>query len=111
MGETALKQHIWLALGSRPELGKYAVRNRGAAADRRGQLVRFGDFPSAADITGILPDGRRVELEVKTAVGRLTEGQRDFGAMILANKGVWAVVRSADEAIAVVEAALAGRSA
>lgn len=106
MSESALTHAIWLALGRRADLGKFARRNRGVAIGARGQSVRFGDFDGAADITGILVDGRRVELEVKTAKGRLSEQQVAFGAMIVANQGVWGVARSVDEAIAIVERAL-----
>ena len=71
--------------------------NVGAAKDGK-RFVRFG-LPGSADITGILADGRRLEIEVKGPKGKLSERQRYFGEMIRAFGGVYIVVRSAAELI------------
>lgn len=110
MKETEIQQGILLALGSRPDLCKVARRNRGTAkrtlGNGREQWVKFGDFEGGADITGILCDGRRLEVEVKGAKGRQEEDQKNFEAMIRSYNGVYVLARSVEEAVAGVEAAL-----
>lgn len=64
--------------------------------------MQFGT-PGAADITGILPDGRRLEIEVKAATGRQSEQQKKYQAMIERFNGVYVLARSVEEAIAGVE--------
>lgn len=66
------------------------------------QVVRFG-LPGQADLTGILAHtGRRLEIEVKSAVGRQTKQQRRFQDMIHSFGGLYILARSVDD----VEAAL-----
>lgn len=84
------------ALAGRADLR--AWRNNVGAARDRGRFVRFG-LPGSADITGIFDDGRRLEIEVKAAGGRLSQKQKFFGAMIEQFGGVYIVVRSAAELI------------
>lgn len=62
-------------------------------------------IPGAADITG-LARGRRLEIEVKAATGRLREDQVEFGRMVLENGGIYLVVRSEEEAVAMVRDAM-----
>ena len=50
-----------------------------------------------ADLTGILPDGRRLEIEVKSDGGRQTEDQRNFQWMIERFGGVYVLARSLDD--------------
>lgn len=112
MRESEIQQGILLALGARPDLCRIARRNRGKAKRTlpggREQWVNFGDFDGAADITGILVDGRRLEIEVKGAKGKQTPEQVAFEAMIRRFQGVYVVARSVDEAVAAVEAAVKG---
>lgn len=68
------------------------VAFRGEAA------VRYGII-GGGDISGILRDGRRLEIEVKTGRGKQTEQQKNFEAMILAHNGVYIVARDVDETI------------
>lgn len=50
--------------------------------------IRFG-VPGQADISGLIgPDGRRLEIEVKTGTGKLHEGQKNFREMILDLGGI-----------------------
>lgn len=52
----------------------------------------------AADLTGIYDDGRRIEIEVKSATGRQTPDQVAWANMIRTRGGVYALARSVDEA-------------
>jgi hypothetical protein len=72
-----------------------------------GRFVRFG-VVGQADISGLVRGGKRVELETKLPGGKwkVTAEQLAFGARITDLGGLWAVVRSVDEAVAVVEGAL-----
>jgi hypothetical protein len=67
-------------------------QNTGVAVyrDRRGKkrYVKYG-FPGAADITGILPDGKRLEVECKVPGNSPSPQQRAFAAMIRAHGGVY----------------------
>lgn len=105
MTEHEIQQAILLALGGRRDLRIW--RNNSGVAFGKGRAVRFG-VVGQADLSGILKGGRRLEIEVKRRGERPTEEQVSFGAMIQRYGGVWAVVRSVEEAIAVVEASLAG---
>jgi hypothetical protein len=67
------------------------------------RVVRFG-VPGQADLTGILPGGRRLEIEVKSTDGRQTEEQRNYQRMIERMGGVYVLARSVDD----VRRALAG---
>lgn len=58
--------------------------------------VKFG-LKGAADFTGILPDGRRIEVECKRPGGRQSPDQRAFQLMIERNGGVYLLVESLDE--------------
>lgn len=80
-------------------------QNTGAARTARGRTIRFG-IPGQADITGILPGGRRLEIECKSATGRLTPEQREFGERVTAAGGLWVVARTLDDALNAVLAAV-----
>ena len=62
-----------------------------------------GAPPGAGDLSGILADGRRLEIEVK-AQTKQSEDQKAWQAMIERFGGVYILARSAEEAIASVEA-------
>jgi hypothetical protein len=79
--------------------------NSGVASTRDGsRFVRFG-VPGQADLSGILKGGRRVELEVKTAAGRVSPQQQAFGEMVSRYGGLYAVVRCVEDAVAAVDGA------
>jgi hypothetical protein len=63
-----------------------------------GRFVRFG-VKGQGDITGLLPGGRRLEIEVKTATGKVSEEQLEFGVRINSHGGLWFVARSVEEAL------------
>jgi len=56
-----------------------------------------------SDILGILPDGRFLAIEVKSAKGVVSGEQRDFINKINNSKGVAFVARSLDDVIKVLE--------
>lgn len=60
------------------------------------QPVTFGR-PGAGDITGILPDGRRLEVECKSPTGIQSEKQKKFQATIERNNGVYILARSVED--------------
>lgn len=62
-----------------------------AGAGGKRYFVRL-NRPGAADLTGILPDGRRIEVEVKTGEGKPNPNQLEFRAMIAQNRGVYLLV-------------------
>lgn len=66
------------------------------AARLRGQRVTFG-VPGQADLTGILPDGRRLEIEVKSPDGVQSEVQKNYQKMIEKFNGVYILARSVDD--------------
>jgi hypothetical protein len=76
--------------------GVFAWRNNTGTAWINGQPVSFG-YPGSADITGILPDGRRLEIECKSATGKQSDKQKKFQANIERNHGVYILVRSVKE--------------
>ncbi len=106
MTESVLLAQVLAWLASTP--GVMAWRsNTGAARDKRGRLVRFGAV-GAADITGVLRGGRRLEIEIKSASGRVTDEQAAFGERINAMGGLYFVAWRLDEVVERVTAALRG---
>ena len=72
-----------------------ALAPRALEAARR--VIRFG-VEGAADLSGILAGGRRLEVEVKSERGRQSDEQHAYQAMIERFGGVYILARSADEA-------------
>jgi hypothetical protein len=94
MTEKEVQNAILRAFGTLPGLRLWRA-NVGVA--RVGQrVVRFG-IPGQGDLTGILPDGRRLEIEAKSAVGRQSPEQRAFQNMIERFHGVYILARSVDD--------------
>lgn len=58
--------------------------------------VRAG-IPGCADLSGILSDGRRLEIEVKSTRGRQSKQQLAFQRMIQRFQGVYILARSIDD--------------
>ncbi len=50
--------------------------------------------PGAADLSGIMIDGRRLEIEVKTETGRQSLKQERYMKMIRAMNGIYILTRS-----------------
>jgi hypothetical protein len=60
--------------------------------------VKFG-LKGQPDITGILPDGRRLDIECKSVTGRLSPEQAHFIAALKNNGGCAFVARSVDDVV------------
>jgi len=58
----------------------------------------FG-YKGSADITGILKNGKRLEIEVKDEKGKQSKDQKEFERMIKKNKGVYILARGLDDII------------
>jgi len=72
--------------------------NTGAAQTESGRFIRFG-VPGMSDIIGILPGGRFLAIEVKSAKGAATEAQLIFLAEIAKAGGLAFVARSVEDVI------------
>jgi hypothetical protein len=73
--------------------GIFAWRNNTGAAQVDGKrFVRFG-IKGSPDILGVMPDGRMLCVECKSATGRQTPEQRAFGEAVIARGGVYVVAR------------------
>jgi len=92
--EKQIQNDILRAFGTLPQLRIWRA-NVGVAriGDR---IVRFG-VPGQADLTGILRDGRRLEIEVKSPTGRQTPDQQAFGRMIERFNGIYILARCPDD--------------
>ena len=99
--EIEIVNEVLQILGQRPELCRVWRQNTGCLLDTLGRPVRFG-VNGAGDISGLLVDGRRLEIEVKTETGKQSDEQKNFEAMIRRFGGVYLLVRSAEEALRMV---------
>ena len=90
---------------TRRPFGAFWRQNTGAFVIKDGsgarRFVRCG-ISGQADITGVL-EGLRIEIECKTAKGKLSAAQEAFGRMIRENGGAYVVVRSVTELIAAIK--------
>lgn len=50
-----------------------------------------------ADLSGIYKDGRRLEVEIKTETGKLSEKQNNFKNVIDVFNGIYIIIRNASE--------------
>lgn len=89
--EKALQNEILRAFGTLPGLRLWRANCGVARIGTR--VIRFG-IPGQADLTGILPDGRRLEIEVKSPTGRQTSEQVSFQNMIERFNGIYILARS-----------------
>lgn len=92
--EKQLQHEILRVFGTRPDLRIWRANVGVARIGRR--VVRFG-VPGQADITGILPNGRRLEIEVKAPGGRQSEDQVNFQRMIERFGGLYVLARSLED--------------
>jgi hypothetical protein len=83
------------------ELGIYAWRNNntGVFDPKSGQFRALGAYAikGVADILGVLPDGKLLAIEVKTAKGRVSKHQKAFISRVNKSGGLAFVARSVDE--------------
>jgi len=90
----ALVREIVLRLNGRAVIWKQAV----GAGQINGRYIAFG-VKGAADLTGILRDGTRLEIEVKTGKARQTPHQVEYQRMIEGMGGIYLVARSGTDLI------------
>lgn len=103
--ESHILSEVMVTLGSLQHVRVWR-QNVGAARDPvSGRVIHYG-LPGMADLSGMVrattPSGElvglRLEVEVKSADGRISPKQRTWGAMVERFGGIWLVVRSEDEA-------------
>ena len=87
---------ILAELGSKPWCRLWP-NPTGVARSMDGERTVSYGLPGSADLTGILNDGRRLEIEVKSPTGKLQDNQADFGAMVGAFNGVYIVASSVSQ--------------
>ena len=102
--EAQILKEVMLAIGSQPDCRIFRNSVGQARDPRTGQHVRFGLTAGASDIIGIGPRGRFLALECKSETGRATAEQLVFLDVVKRMGGIAGVVRSAAEAIQLVEA-------
>lgn len=97
--EKIIQNDILREFGTRPDIRLWRM-NAGVSKyrDRTGKIrqVQFG-VPGQADLTGILPDGRRLEIEVKGPTGEQSKAQIDYQRIIERFNGVYILARSCDD--------------
>ena len=92
---------ILLAYGTRPDMRLWRARTGKARLRNVGALVQFG-VTGQADISGILaPNGRRIEVEVKTGGDKQTKEQKRWQRMIEAMGGVYVLARTVGDVAAI----------
>ena len=94
MTEKQIQNSIIRELGTKPWLRIWRANVGVARINRR--VVRFG-IPGQADLTGILYDGRKIEIEIKSATGRQTQDQKNFQAIIERFNGIYILARSIND--------------
>ena len=94
MTEKQIQNFIIREFGTKSWLRIWRANVGVARINRR--VVRFG-IPGQADLTGILYDGRRVEIEIKSATGRQTQDQKNFQAIIEKFNGIYILARSIND--------------
>ncbi len=99
MTESQLQDKVRLIFGADPACA--LSRNNQGVADIRGYKVRFGCWnPGGGDLLGLFR-GRYIEVEVKTPTGRQSPEQRQHQHMVESKGGLYFIVRSEDDARAV----------
>lgn len=94
LSEKQVQNAILRAFGTRPDMRLWRANAGVARIDRR--TVRFG-VPGQADLTGILPGGVRLEIEVKSAAGQQSEAQQNYQRMIERFGGLYVLARSVND--------------
>lgn len=97
----ALLDRVLLKIGGLPYVRVWP-NNTGSAVTDAGNYVRYG-LPGSADITGILTDARgnglRLEIEIKTGSGVLSDKQKKFRDMICKMGGLYLECRNENDAL------------
>jgi len=96
MREVEIQRDILHYLATRSDLR--AWRQNTGVAYYENRPVKFG-VPGAADISGILNTGTRLEIEVKTPSGSQSQAQKRYQDMITKFGGVYILARCVDDVI------------
>lgn len=97
MTETQIMDAVFFALGSTGEILLHR-NNCGMAWMRNGVPVKFGvGNPGGSDFVGVFK-GRALYLEIKTPDGRQSPEQRRFQECVERHGAIYAIVRSEDDA-------------
>lgn len=105
MTEKQIQNDILREFGTRHDMRLWR-QNVGVARMGKGRVVRFG-VPGQADLTGVLPGGKRLEIECKSATGRQSDDQRNYQRIIERFDGVYILARSVEDVRRVLEPILA----
>lgn len=100
MTEKQIQNAVLREFGTRPACrlwrANVGVARIGGPGSAGGRVVRFG-VPGQADLSGILPGGLRLEIEVKRPGCPQTPEQRAFQRMIQRFGGVYVLARSVQD--------------
>ena len=98
--ETKIQNDILIALSTYPDMivWRSAVGNGWVRTGDGFKPMRFGGIPGQSDIIGCW-QGRFIGIEVKTATGKLSKEQRQWGAAIVSCGGIYIVARSVEDAL------------
>lgn len=94
MKEKEIQNQILRQFGTRSDM---RIWRANVVVARMGNRTIRAGIPGQADITGILPNGARLEIEVKSATGQQTLEQRAYQAMIERFGGIYVLARSAQD--------------
>ena len=92
--EKRIQNSILREFGTRTDMRLW--RNNVGQATFGGQSVQFG-VKGQADLSGLAPSGRRLEVEVKTWEGKQSTDQFNFEKMIKRFNGIYILARSIDD--------------
>ena len=107
--EKEIQHRIMRHIGALPYLRVWR-QNIGVARSMDGKrVIRYG-HPGAADLTGVLACGIRLELEVKRRGGRQSKDQRLFQGVMDRMGAIYSVVDSEESVDQVLRGHLAGCS-
>lgn len=102
---THLRNAILVAIGNLPDVQVWAMNPQSPPDAITGRVFRCGPV-GMADIVGIVgPRGRFVAIELKTGRGMLSDDQKRWHALVLAQGGIAIVARSVDDAMRAIEEA------
>ena len=96
-----LKRHPKVAMCWRQNSGTFAERN----SDGSTRYVRANSQRGMSDIMGTMRDGRVLAVEVKSQTGRVQPHQQEFLYQVRKAGGVAGVVRSVEDAVALLASA------
>lgn len=96
MTESLLQDRIRLILGA-DSAGCWWRNNVGVAQSSSGHTIRYGLSNGSADLIGVFR-GRFVAVEVKTPTGKQSADQVRWQSLIESKLGIYAIVRSEDDA-------------